>query len=367
MPEVPEIDAALTVATRSRTRRGRGAASTRAEYAREWKRYGAWCRPAAVDGRRERNLDPTNTSAEQLATYVEALIRLGLAPGTIWKALAAIEANLRSRGALVPDSVPAGVVLRAYEDTRAAAGMGPKRAEPLSLDEFLLMLAQLDPSSPAGQRDAAALHLLFAELRVAEIAALQLGSFTAGVDQTPDRPVPLTIVLGDTGVDQGHDVDVDGPRFVQLLHWRSEDGTHDPRLCPVEAVLAWFRRVSPPVCEPSWPYMRPVDEDRRIGGIDPGWKGRRGGVMAVSSLRTVFNRVVAAAGLETGGRRIVPQSLRLAGVNTQLAQGAPGLGAFVAGGWSARSGLVARLLTQHTPDSGVTVTVPAAGVRKDGG
>lgn len=343
------IDRALTVATRSRTRRGRGAKSTRVEYAREWGRWESWCHPPAVDGRRERWLDPTDVTPELLATYAVAQCDAGVAVGTVRKAMAAIRSELRSRGLPVPDGVPAFVVLREIEDTRVAAGQVPKRAEPLMLDGFVRLLAVPDPTPAAGARDRAMWHLLYAGLRSGELAALNLGHFTP-VDA--DEP-------GELGTVQ---VDVPGrDRPLILRHWRSTAGVHDPRLCPVEAVMRWHGwTAGRPGASPGWPFLRAVDGHGRINGLDPGWSGPvspDGPRLTLSKISAAFARATAAAGLAGTGTRLVPLSLVLGGTATRLEQGAPGLGAFVDGRWSPTSALVGRFLERYTPDDAGDIAV----------
>lgn len=329
------FDAALTAATQSRARSGRGKESTRREYQREWAKYDAWCRPPAIDGRRERWLNPdTDTTPAILAEYAEALCAAGVAPGTSRKAMAAIRSTLRSRGLAVPDGVPALIVLRDHEDTLNELGAGAKHAEPLLLDGMVAMLTGCDMHTRAGRRDAAMLHLMFAGLRLAEVGDLGLGQVHAVAE-----PAPGVVRVDVPGRDTA----------VVLRHWRSTDGEHLPQLCPVETVLGW-RDDLVAAGAVSGPYLRGVDASGRISGLDRGHAGPAPGErMKSDKIALVFTRALVRSGLEVAGLRVVPQSLRLGGAATRLAQGAPGISAFVDGGWAKTSRVVNTFLVAFTP------------------
>jgi hypothetical protein len=388
--EVDPVDRALTVATRSRRRQGRGAEATRAEYAREWGRWCEWRHP----------FDPTKASAELLATYASAQCAAGRAVATVRKAIAAIESELRSRGKEVPDSVPAHVVLREIDDSRKAAGLGSKPAEPLLLDDFVRMLASLDQTTTQGQRDAVILHLLFAGLRIGEIEPLDLGdvevahSGTASLRLDGDERLAVAMDMRLAGATweaiaeragyesgdaaktaigaaldasqfhaplptirvrvRGDEGSARAEQVLTLLHWRSETGVHDARLCPAEAVARLaFRMSGYPGAASWWPLLRPVDQSGRIGGLDPGWAGSlgpTGGRLSAKKMGLAFTRALVAAGLHESGRRLVPLSLKMGGAGSRLAQRVPGLGAFAVGAWSTSSRAVADLLREYTPD-----------------
>jgi hypothetical protein len=356
-PDTRSVDRALATPTRSRERRGRGAERTRAAYAKEWKRWEDWAQPPADPdtGRRERWISDTgDVSSELLAVYASALCAAGLAVGTCRKAISGLKSELRSRGKLVPDSLAAHLVVRDHDDTLQAAGRGTKPAEPLTLDGLVRLLLTLDQTVRAGMRDAAILHLLFAGLRLSEAAGLDLRDFTfVRPDEGPRRIVHIELAVEGRAAP------------VVLLHWRSTGGVHDPRLCPVEAVAAWYEQTaSRPGVRPDWPYLRPVDDLGRVAALDAGWAGSlglAGGRLGESGIASAFARMLAKAKMIGAGVRIVPQSLRLGGVQAKLAAGAAGMGAFAGGAWAAGSPIVAQLLAKFTPeDAGLVALTWAA-------
>lgn len=342
------LDRSLTAATRAKTRGGRGAESTRREYAREWRKYEAWCRPPAVEGRRERWLPVTPCTPLQLAEYARHLCMGGVAPKTVAKALTAIKSQHRVLGLPVPDGVPALGVLREHQDSLDASGVAAKRAEPLPLDDMVRMLYVLDPHTPAGSRDAAALHLLFAGLRVGEASALNLGDLADGDGDLP----PITVNVAGRA------------EPVVLLHWRSTDGVHRSELCSACAQVAWRAVLAGRgVVAADVPFLRQVDAAQHIGGVDAvrmGWDVGDGR-LAPKGIRDLLLRALADGGVP-GAARYTTQSLRLGGVDTRLAQGGPGLGAFAAGGWSLRSRIVVEYLARFEPATGpVRVLYPPVG------
>ncbi|GAB3170746.1 tyrosine-type recombinase/integrase [Streptomyces incanus] len=150
-------------------------ASTRRAYTADLAAFTAWC---AGVGRR-----PLPATPETLTEYTAHLTlipspRTGrpLAPSSIERALAAIRTAHQAANLPTPETKGARKVLSGYRQRLAVTkdpAARPRRAAPATPDALREMLATLDRTTLAGQRDAALLLLGYAcAARVSELAAL---------------------------------------------------------------------------------------------------------------------------------------------------------------------------------------------------
>ncbi len=348
------FDRALTdpVLARDEARR-RWAPATAKMVVTEWPRFRNWCRPP-LDGRAapERWLTPLPCTRETLALYVLHQVQQGRAPATIRKAKAAILAMHRIHGQPLPDGLPALSLLQEYERTLKEQGKGPQRAEQITLEQLLQILAAVDRGTVRGIRDASILMLTFAGmLGTAELPARTLGD----------------VALVDAGLRLNRGAD----GTLIIGHWTLDDGTHHPLVCPVEVGYAWPAYLISRDQAPNSPLIRAVATGGRVAGIDP-FSGRcgPGGRLSTKRFCSVLDRMLDDAGIVRpvgpDGRpaRINMISLRLGGIVHRRRRGGETIAelATAAGLSTVRSTLLTYLI-----DAEQGKTAPATPASEPGG
>ena len=201
------VDAAAGYAKASR------AAATWRAYEADWRAFRAWCH--AVD------LDPLPATSHTVALFIAAEAKLGRAPSTLGRRLAAI--RLMHVGARHPsphDAIEVDEVLRGI---RRAWKRPPAQKAPAVDEEIKRMVDAAEPQTLRGLRDRALLLLGFAgAFRRSELVALD-------AEHVTQRDEGLSILIASSKTDQeGIGQVVAIPRVAGSPY------------CPVRAVLDWM-------------------------------------------------------------------------------------------------------------------------------
>jgi integrase len=210
-PPVVTLDEAL-IAAAGYAKASRSAATWRA-YEADWRAFDAWCR--AVD------LLPMPATPHTVALFLAAEAKLGRAPSTLGRRLAAI--RLMHVGARHPsphDAIEVDEVLRGIRRTWKR----PKAQKaPAVDDEIKRMVDAVAPETLRGLRDRALLLLGFAgAFRRSELVALD-------ADHVTERDEGLSMLIASSKTDQeGLGQVVAIPRVTGSPY------------CPVRAVLDWM-------------------------------------------------------------------------------------------------------------------------------
>jgi integrase len=185
------------------------AANTDRAYARWWRMALDWCE------REQRT--PLPMTAQTLAEFIGHLKRSvspktgnPYSPASLDQALSAIRtAHFRAGFEGQPYSRAARDIIKVHRQDRAKDGWRPRRSKPVTLDVLRLLLAQCDPDSLTGLRNAAVLVLGYGLMgRRSELAACTIDQVTVDDDW-----VTVFIPMSKTDTNaQGEDVDI--PRSV---------------------------------------------------------------------------------------------------------------------------------------------------------
>jgi site-specific recombinase XerD len=216
IPRPPELPALVLEQARNaaaKYAKGSRAASTWRAYESDWKSFGAWCQSV------HRPSLPAEPST--VALFLAAQAKLGIAPSTLGRRLAAIRlmhvgAKLSSpHDALEVDEVMRGI-RRAWK--RPVAQKAPAVDE-----EIKQMVDAVEPQTLKGLRDRALLLLGFAgAIRRSELVALD-------TQHLHERPEGLAVLIASSKTDQeGHGQVVAIPRVPGSPY------------CPVQAVSDWL-------------------------------------------------------------------------------------------------------------------------------
>lgn len=292
------VDRALTVLGRARGPDGRLQPATVRKYARGYGGFEEWCLSMG--------LKPMPCTSETLAVYAELLLQHGYAESTIEGRLAAIVAEHRKRGELVPDRVPAWYVMRGADPTVRETG-GPGYDTPVVRGDALVAVAGVcELDRPGGQRDLCLVTLTRAVL--------------AGEHEL-------------VGLDVEHVELVDGVLVVSI-RGRELVVEHEhepwPVLCAPCAVERWLGALAVAGAR-SGALLRSVDKGDNIGGCGPkaGTTGT-GGRLNVRGLERIWHRLVVKAELPVCTLRAV----RAGSVWDELAAGGSVEGVLARGPWS---------------------------------
>lgn len=192
-------------------RSSRAAATWRA-YEADWRAFEAWCRPL--------KLVPLPATAHTVALYLSAEAKLGRAPSTLGRRLAAIRLMHIGAHHLSPhDAIEVAEVLRGI---RRAWKRPPAQKAPAIDEEVKRTVDAAEPQTMKGLRDRALLLLGFAgALRRSELVALD-------VEDLSVRPQGLAVLIASSKTDQeGEGAVIAIPRVPNSPY------------CPVQAVLDW--------------------------------------------------------------------------------------------------------------------------------
>ena len=225
------VDAAAGYARASR------AAATWRAYEADWRAFRAWCH--AVD------LDPLPATSRTVALFIAAEAKLGRAPSTLGRRLAAI--RLMHVGARHPsphDAIEVDAVLRGV---RRAWKRPPAQKAPAVDEEIKRMVDAAEPQTLRGLRDRALLLLRFAgAFRRSELVALD-------AEHVTQRDEGLSILIASSKTDQeGIGQRVAIPRVSGSPY------------CPVRAVLDWMIVAN----IQSGPIFRRLHRSDTVGNVN---------------------------------------------------------------------------------------------------
>ena len=192
--------------------RGSRAAATWRAYEADWRAFEAWCRAV--------KLAPLPATAHTVALYLSAEAKLGRAPSTLGRRLAAI--RLMHIGARHPSPHDAIEVAEVMRGIRRAWKRPPQQKAPAVDEDVKRMVDAVEPQTLRGLRDRALLLVGFAgAFRRSELIALD-------VEDLVERPEGLAVRIAHSKTDQdGQGAVIAIPRVP-----------HSP-YCPVQAVLDW--------------------------------------------------------------------------------------------------------------------------------
>ncbi|MBB5495798.1 tyrosine-type recombinase/integrase [Nocardiopsis metallicus] len=296
-------DSELTPSAAARVADG-WAASTQTGYARDWKRFSAWCSTA---GR-----TPLPATPETLASYVDHLATAGLAPATIDRALGTIASYHEAEGHSLPTKA-ARMALRSYSRQWAKAGGRRRQAPALSVDQLRQML-EATSSGLVGLRNRALLLLGYTMMaRRSELAALDIGDVREVADG-------LEVFVASSKTDK------DSVGVTVAIPY----GTH--RLtCPVRTVADYLTALAEAGVTDG-PLLRSVDRHGRPSGT-PDAAGRSTGRMSGAGINLVVKELAVKCGVEG----VTAHSLRAGPATAAAAAGVPRAWIARQGRWSERS------------------------------
>lgn len=185
------------------------AANTERAYARWWDMTLAWCK--------DQGRSPLPMTAQTVAEFIGHLKRSTspatgkpYSPASLDQALSAIRtAHFRAGFEGQPPSRAARDIIKVHRQDRARDGWRPRRAKPVTLDVLRLLLAQCDPDSLSGRRDAAILILGYGLMgRRSELAAINIDQVVVA-----DEWVTVFVPMSKTDTNaRGEDIDI--PRNI---------------------------------------------------------------------------------------------------------------------------------------------------------
>ena len=208
---VVSLDEAVAAAT-GYAKASRSAATWRA-YESDWKAFQGWCRAVS--------LDPLPATPHTVALFLAAEAKLGRAPSTLGRRLAAI--RLMHVGARFPSPHDALEVDEVLRGIRRSWKRPKAQKAPAVDDEIMRMVDAVEPETLRGLRDRALLLLGFAgAFRRSELVAID-------ADHVTERNEGLSILIASSKTDQeGLGQIVAIPRVTGSPY------------CPVQAVLDWI-------------------------------------------------------------------------------------------------------------------------------
>ncbi len=232
------------------------AATTRRNYATDWRAFARWCD--------ERGVEALPGRPEVVALYLTDFARDHKASTVVRRAVGIAKAHRRAGH---PSPVDHESVRLLLGGIRRAKGMAPEQKSPLLTADVLALVENCDPSTFAGSRDRALLLVGYmGAFRRSELVSLD-------VEDLEDRPEGLALTLRRSKVDQeGH-----GRRKV-LVYGSS------PTTCPVTALRAWLTVAG----LTDGPVFRPVDRHGRIGAAR----------LSGEAVASVVKRAARLAGLD---------------------------------------------------------------------
>ena len=212
-PTLPTVSLDEAQAAAEGYAKGSRSAATWRAYESDWKTFGAWCHSV------ERPALPATPAT--VALFVAAQAKLGIAPSTLGRRLAAI--RLMHVGARFPSPHDAIEVDEVMRGIRRAWKRPPAQKAPAVDDEIKRMVDAVEPQTLKGLRDRALLLLGFAgAFRRSELVALDIDHLTA-------QDEGLSILIASSKTDQeGRGQTVAIPRVK------------DSPYCPVQAVADWL-------------------------------------------------------------------------------------------------------------------------------
>lgn len=301
---VPSLaDSELTPSAAVRVADG-WSASTRTGYARDWKRFTAWCTSA---GR-----TPLPATAETLASYVDQLATEEAAPATIDRALGAIASRHHADGHTLTTKA-ARMALRSYSRQWATDGGRRRQAPALTVDQLRAML-EATGQNLRGLRDRALLLLGYAMMaRRSELAALDIGDVREVADG-----LEVFVATSKTDRDSAG-VTVAIPYGTHLL------------TCPVRTVAEYLQALAEAGIT-TGPLLRSIDRHGRAAGA-PGAAGRGTGRMSGAGINLVVKNLAEQVGVQG----VTAHSLRAGPATAAAAAGAPRAWIARQGRWSEQS------------------------------
>lgn len=301
---VPALaDTELTPSAAARVADG-WSVSTRTGYARDWKRFTAWCTVA--------DRTPLPATAETLASYVDQLANENAAPSTIDRALGAIASRHHADGHSLTTKA-ARMALRSYTREWATEGGRRRQAPALSVDQLRTMLGATGPTL-RGLRDRALLLLGYSMMaRRSELAALDITDV-----RLVEEGLEVFVATSKTDRDSAG-VTVAVPYGTHLL------------TCPVRTVAAYLQALAEAGVS-AGPLLRSIDRHGRAAGA-PGAAGRSTGRMSGAGI----NLVVKSLAEQVGVQGVTAHSLRAGPATAAAAAGAPRAWIARQGRWSEKS------------------------------
>jgi integrase len=190
--------------------------STRTAYKADLRLFATWCAENDHHG-----LPASKDTLTEYATYLAYTKHHS--PATIERARWAIRRAHRAAGHPVPDSDGLANVLKGYKDHLAKTKdpkARPQKATAADKTTLTAMISRLDPSTPAGARDAALILLGFAiAARRSELAALDISDITV-----ENEGIIVSVYRMKT----------------RKLHDVAIPHAQNTSLCPVLATLRWL-------------------------------------------------------------------------------------------------------------------------------
>lgn len=233
-------------------------AETERAYAGDWNRFTAWCADAGQA--------PMPADGVTLAEYATHLAKLGRAPGTIERAVAAIRKAHTLAEVEPPAAAGARLAIKRAANDRADAGTTTRKAQALSVADLRAMLRHA--TGPAAARDRALMLTGWAgALRRSELVALNLSDVTIR-----DEGAELRIRRSKT--------DKDAAGAVVALPYGA-----DPSTCPVLALAAIVHGRDDE--GPEAPLFRTINRH-----------GSHGGRLSGQAVGLVLKRYATAAGID---------------------------------------------------------------------
>jgi hypothetical protein len=305
------VERSLTVAGKGRNH-GRLGEETAKRYAKSWADAHDWLVSQGLS-------TVTAWSSETLAQYAGVLLEQGYAVSSVDGRLAAVKAEHRRRGWVVPDGVPAWYVLRG-RNSNADDGVkvntsGLRRAALASA------LQHLDPGTTVrGARD--------------------LCLATLGWDLMA-RPCDLVNV----DVEHVREVDDDqgGEPYLEVRvrgRWLPVEHLHEPvDVCPVEATQMWLSTLEDHAVREG-PLFRPVDKGGNVAGSGDPYAGHEtAGRLKPDGLGYIWSRIMAAGRYPSSK----PRDMRFASSLEAARAGVPVLWILDRAGWSLQGRALERL------------------------
>jgi site-specific recombinase XerD len=212
-PTLPAVSLNEAVAAATGYAKASRSAATWRAYESDWKAFQGWCRAVS--------LDALPATPHTVALFLAAEAKLGRAPSTLGRRLAAI--RLMHVGARFPSPHDALEVDEVLRGIRRSWKRPKAQKAPAVDDEIMRMVDAVEPETLRGLRDRALLLLGFAgAFRRSELVALD-------ADHVTERNEGLSILIASSKTDQeGLGQIVAIPRVTGSPY------------CPVQAVLDWI-------------------------------------------------------------------------------------------------------------------------------
>lgn len=262
-----------------------GRENTRRTYTERWRAFANWC---AQNGRKP----GPPTTEHNLISYVDALCRRDVDPGTVRLTIAAIR-DMNARAGH-PDTPNQDAALQRYADHRYAwnaAGKSQQSAPPLDLDRIRQMLAVCPADTLTGLRDQVLLLLgYYMRARRSELAKLRCADVQF---VSPDLIVAVKRVSKNDKDSDGKEYEIDDPTAIAV-------------------VRQWFAALAERGQKaPHLPLLRSVDRWENLGTVN-----KRGQGITPVAINNAVQRIARRAELDVA-EEVTAHGLR-AGVPTDL-------------------------------------------------